>query len=128
MDNKNHLTGKEVTQFKAGHKGGPGRPPKLKTQVKDWIKEHPYAVAALMQVLYEKGIDGDRECAMYVIDRIKGKPKATIGMDAEDKGLVSMALIMEFRKMVDNKQLEEGYVDGTVIEEGTSQDTDAEDA
>ena len=45
----------EHIELRGGKREGAGRPKKLQTQVKDWIKEHPYAVAALMEVLYEKG-------------------------------------------------------------------------
>lgn len=96
--------------FQPGNKLGKGRPPKLKTQVKDFIKEHPYAVETLMTTLYEKGISGDREAAMYIIDRIKGKPKATIGIDEEDRDLLKAATVVEFFKLMDShtKLLEEG--------------------
>ena len=98
----------EIVELRGGKREGAGRPKKLKTQVKDWIAAHPLAVAELMQVLFEKGIEGDRECAMYVIDRIKGKPKATLGIDEEDRELLTAATVLEFRKMVDRKQLTEG--------------------
>ena len=106
MVEENHLLDKNDTKFKPGWKGGPGRPPKLKTQVKDFIKEHPYAVETLMTTLYEKGIEGDRESAMYIIDRIKGKPKATIGIAGEDKKLLTLATILEFRKLIDSERLQ----------------------
>ena len=115
------------TRFKLGNPGGPGAPKKLKTQVKDRIKEHPYAVAALMQVLYDKGIDGDRECAMYVIDRIKGKPTSKIGLDEDTGKQVALAAYIELCKLQDKKQIG-GYIDGEVIEGGAVEVTDAEDA
>ena len=91
--------------------GKAGRTPSIKTQVKDFIKEHPYAVETLMTVLYEAGIKGDRESAIYVIDRIKGKPKVTMGMDEEDRGLLKTATVVEFLKLVrkETLQLREGY-------------------
>ncbi len=107
------------TRFKKGNKFGKGRPPKLKTQVKDFFKEHPYAVETLMLTLYEKGIEGDRESAMYIIDRIKGKPKVTVGMDEEDKKLVSIATILEFRRLMDQErsQIEEGEKDKLALQD-----------
>jgi len=107
-----------------GKREGAGRNRKLKTQVKDFIKEYPQAVEALMKMLYERGIKGDVEAAKYVIDRIKGKPKATIGIAGEDKELLTAATVLAFRRMMDNKQLEEG-TDG---QEGTIEVTDEEDA
>jgi len=62
-----------------------------------------------MTTLYEMGIEKDREAAMYIIDRIKGKPKAIqdIHIDAE---LVSAETVREFRRLVDAepKLLQEG--------------------
>ena len=110
------------TKFKKGNTFGKGRPPKLKTQVKDFIKEHPYAVETLMTVLYERGIKGDREAAIYIIDRIKGKPKATLGIAEEDKELLTVATVIEFRRMIDRKQIEEGYIEGQVVTEGADEE------
>jgi len=105
MTEDNHFVNKKDTKFKPGWKGGPGRPPKLKTQVKNFIKEHPYAVETLMTVLYEAGIKGDREAAIYVIDRIKGKPKAVTGLDEADRELVKAQTVVEFMKLRRAKQI-----------------------
>ena len=114
--------------FEKGRKKTGGRQKKLKTQVKDWIKEHPYAVAALMEVLYEKGIKGDRECAMYVIDRIKGKPTSKIGLDEDTGKQIALAAYIELCKLQDKKQIG-GYIDGEYTEtEGTGQVEEAETA
>ena len=96
--------------FEKGRQKTGGRGKSTKTQVKDFIKEHPYAVETLMQTLYEKGIKGDREAAMYIIDRIKGKPKATLGIAEEDKELLTAATVLEFYKLMDThrKALQEG--------------------
>jgi len=67
--------------FQKGNTLGKGRPKKLRRQVKDWIKEHPYAFSEMMDKLYDKGLDGDMESAIYVADRIKGKPKASTEID-----------------------------------------------
>ena len=110
----------ERIELRGGKREGAGRPTKLRTQVKDFIKEYPQAVEALMKMLYERGIKGDVEAAKYVIDRIKGKPKATLGIAGEDKELLTAATVLAFRGMM-NKQLEEGYIEGEVIEEGTDE-------
>lgn len=75
--------------FEKGHKLSKGRPKKVKTQVKDWIEAHPYAVAELMQVLYEEGIKGDREAATYIIDRVKGRPKQAIDTKVSGQILIT---------------------------------------
>ncbi len=89
------------TRFRTGRQKTGGRTKGVKTQVKDFIKEYPYAVETLMVTLYELGIKGDIEAAKYVIDRIKGKPKANIGIDPEDKNILSASLYLEFCKLQD---------------------------
>ena len=105
------------TRFKLGNPGGPGAPKKLKTQVKDFIKKYPLAVEELMVVIYEMGIEGDLEACKYFIDRIKGKPKAIMGIDEADKELLTVATVLAFRKMVDTNLLEEGSIE--IVEDGT---------
>ena len=85
-----------------------GRPKKKSTIIKDFVKEHPYAVETLMNVLYGMGIKGDRESATYVIDRIKGKPKVTLGMDEEDREVLKAATVMKIFELVRQKLLTEG--------------------
>jgi len=114
MTEDNHFVNKKDTKFQPGWKGGPGRPPKLKTQVKNFIKEHPYAVETLMTVLYEAGIKGDRESAIYVIDRIKGKPKAITGYDEDDRELLKAQTVVEFMKL--RKQITGGVIEGELRE------------
>ena len=89
---------------RGGIREGAGRPKKLHTQVKDFVKEYPQAVEELMVTLYELGIKGDIEAAKYVIDRIKGKPKATLGIAEEDRDMVTAALYVEFCKYQDRLQ------------------------
>ena len=96
----------EFIERRGGKREGAGRPPKLKTQVKDFIKEYPQAVEELMVTLYELGIKGDIEAAKYVIDRIKGKPKATLGIAEEDRDLLKAATVVEFFKLMDRHALE----------------------
>ncbi|KKN09085.1 hypothetical protein LCGC14_1049960 [marine sediment metagenome] len=114
--------------FQPGNKiGAKGRPKKIKSQVKDWIQEHPYAVAELMQALYEAGIEGDTESAKYVIDRIKGKPTAhtDITSDGEALGVGVVTRINELMA-VRRRELGIGYKmlsggeDATIKEEDAS--------
>ena len=96
--------------FQKGHPPMGGRPKKKSTIIKDFVREHPYAVETLMNVLYEMGIKGDRESATYVIDRIKGKPKVTLGMDEEDREVLKAATVMKIFELVADRQklLKEG--------------------
>ena len=96
----------EETDFKwGGKREGAGRNKTTKTQVKDFIKEYPQAVEALMTMLYERGIKGDVEAAKYVIDRIKGKPTAILGVARVDSELVNIESVLEFRKQIDEQKL-----------------------
>lgn len=120
----------ETIELRGGKREGAGRPSKLRTQVKDFIKEYPQAVEALMVMLYERGIKGDVEAAKYVIDRIKGKPKSTIGIDEGDgRALAALAFIELIR--LQDQELIEGDIDAIQItgtEDGSQQAKDAEDA
>lgn len=90
--------------FQKGHKLSTGRPKKIKTQVKDWIEAHPYAVAELMQVLYEEGIKGDREAATYIIDRVKGRPKQAIDQTIKGQILITPDMrALAARELIETK-------------------------
>ena len=117
-----------VKGFQRDNKHGRGQPKKLKTQVKDFVKKYPQAVEELMLVIYEMGIDGDLEACKYFIDRVKGKPKALIGIDEEDKDLLSAVTMIEFFKLQDQhrKRLMEGSIEREA--EGTSEVAEAETA
>jgi len=118
--------------FQKGNKLGiKGRTPSIKTQLKRFEERHPEAYDELMEVLFSSGMDGHSLDAQYVIDRLKGKPKATLGIAEEDKGLLTVQTVLAFRKMMDEdrKQLKEGYIEGEDREEeGTGEVADEEDA
>ena len=99
----------ERIELRGGKREGAGRPKKLKTQVKDFIKEHPYAVETLMKTLYDMGVDGDRDAAQYIIDRIKGKPKISLGFAEEDKELAEATVLLYYRLLDERKLLGEGH-------------------
>ena len=93
-------------QFKKGWIGGPGRPKKKITLIKDFVKANPYAVEVLMQTLYDLGIKGDRESAMYIIDRIKGKPKSSTDIKMEGIEKIGTGFVVELYKLMAQKRLE----------------------
>ena len=100
--------------FQKGHKLSTGRPKKVKAQVKDWIEAHPYAVAELMQVLYEEGIKGDREAATYIIDRVKGRPKQAIDTKVSGQILITPDMrALASRELLETKQEETKLLDAT---------------
>ncbi len=89
--------------FEKGHIGIGGRPKKIQTLVKDFIKEYPQAVEQLMLTLYEQGINGDTEAAKYVIDRIKGKPRSNIGIEDETKDLLAATVYLKLCELQDKQ-------------------------
>ncbi len=103
------------TRFQKGREKTGGRIASIKTQLKRFEEAHPEAYDALMEMLYEKGLEGSSIDAQYVIDRLKGKPKATLGIAEEDRELLTAATVIEFRKMVDKGShlLGEGSQDAT---------------
>jgi len=118
---------------RGGKRAGAGRKPSLKTQVKRFEQEHPEAYDKLMEALYLRGLGtlerecphcrkkfidpyvGESEDAKYVIDRIKGKPKVTLGMDEEDREALNAHTVMQIFKLVSERQKLTGI---KVLEEG----------
>ena len=116
-------------KFQKGNKFGKGRKPSIKTQLKRFEERHPEAYDTLMEVLYDSGLNGHSLDAQYVIDRIKGKPKATIGIDEEDRDLLKAGTVVQFFQMMDRqKQLKEGKgaIQITGSTEGSQQDSQSE--
>ena len=91
------VTFKKGNPSKLGQKNpNAGRKPSRKTLIKRWDKDNPLAVAQLMEVLYQAGLEeieikcphcnnrvivsklADKDCAMYVVDRLRGRPRQEI--------------------------------------------------
>lgn len=104
----------EHIELRGGKREGAGRPKKLKTQVKDWITAHPQAIATLKDKLYQMGISGDREAAMYMIDRFEGKPKAVVGLPEEEGKALAVLAFVELAKLQDAHR--KSLTDGNIIE------------
>lgn len=45
----------------------------------------------LLQVLIDKAVGGDRDSAIYLLDRVLGRPAASISMDAKVKAITFSA-------------------------------------
>lgn len=94
--------------MRGGKREGAGRKPSIKTQLKRFEEKHPGAYDQLMEVLFSSGLDGHSLDAQYVIDRIKGKPKAITGMDAEDREALNAATLVKLFQMMDeHRKLEQ---------------------
>lgn len=87
-----------------GVKGKSGRKPKRITEIKRWVEANQSRIFELLDVLTERGLKGDREAAVYVIDRVLGKPKVEI--DQRVKGAVINLTADDF-ELIDRVQIEE---------------------
>lgn len=120
--------------------GKKGRPLGIKKQVRNWLAENPNRFAEVMDLIEQHGkgrrviicpkckteildpISGKLEALTYEADRIKGKPKATVGIDEEDRDLLKAATVVEFYKLMDSHDRKE-LVEGRQ-EEGISEQVD----
>ena len=73
--------------LKAGK--GTGRKPGVKTQAIEFEKTYPNAVYDLLTTLYNKGLDGDKDSAIYVIDRLRGRPSSSTDLRIKGQFTVS---------------------------------------
>ena len=55
----------------------------------EFEKTYPGAVNELLLTLYNKGLSGDRESAIYVIDRLRGRPSSST--DLRIKGQITVS-------------------------------------
>ena len=92
--------------FQKGHPPMGGRPKKKITIIKDFVKAHPYAVEELMNTLYEAGVKGDRESAMYIIDRLRGKPRSATDINISGLETLGTATVREIFKIARGEVLE----------------------
>lgn len=117
---------KEIAFKWGGKREGAGRKAGIKTQARRWEEENPNAYAELMDILMSvsRGTETrkcphckgeivipkpvDIEGIKYIIDRIKGRPKATIGIAEDDKELLKASTYIEFCKLMKPNLLEEG--------------------
>lgn len=82
-------------------KGQRGRPFEPGTLIKKMLDEAVVNdLPDIIKALIDKAKSGDKDCMIYVCDRIMGKPKQAVDMKAEfsiPEGLITQA-IMEARK------------------------------
>ena len=65
-----------------GKKGCSGRRPRVITSLREEAGKNPARALELLEKLYTWGLAGDKDCAIYYCDRMLGKPKQQIDMDA----------------------------------------------
>ena len=94
----------------AGRKGRSGRKKSITALVNEALERVDECIPELFNKLIEKGLQGDRECLIYLIDRRLGKPKVISGYDEEDRDLLKAQTVVEFFRLVrrESLQLKEG--------------------
>jgi len=98
----------------SGVKGRSGRRKKLTTQYDEWIKDNPVKVATLLDILYQKGLNGDKDAAIYVIDRILGRPKQAVDIKARGQILITADMrAMAAREMLEIREEETKLLTGS---------------
>lgn len=78
-----------------------GRKPGVSLQVKRALKELNKDIPALFKALVDRAKEGDREAAIYLIDRVIGKPKQQTDIDITSGGYgvnVLVDLLTELNK------------------------------
>ena len=65
----------------AGRKGRSGRKRSISALVNKALEQVDQRIPELFNKLIEKGVQGDRECLIYLIDRRLGKPKQSTDVD-----------------------------------------------
>ena len=63
---------------KGGKRKGSGPKPSNTTIIRNFLQEHPDCEAEMLEVLYNKAIEGHVDSADKVLDRIKGKARQQI--------------------------------------------------
>ena len=67
-----------------GTKGHSGRKKSFSKQIENALEQVDANIEAIFQTLITKAIEGDKDCAIYLIDRRLGRPHSSL--DARIKG------------------------------------------
>jgi hypothetical protein len=71
-----------------------GRKKGLVKQISDEIEKNPHRIGEALETLYQLGIKGDKDCLMYYLDRVWGKPKGI----TELKGMLVSGTPEDYKK------------------------------
>ena len=82
----------------SGIKGKSGRKKVISTIVSEAIDAVRQDLPLLFVKLKERALDGDREAAIYLIDRVLGKPK--VQAEIESKGDINVSLLVALLELV----------------------------
>ena len=62
----------------AGKKGRSGRKKSISTLMAEAIDGVDQRLPEIFQILIEKALAGDKECAIYLVDRVMGRPRLSV--------------------------------------------------
>jgi len=62
----------------AGKKGRSGRKKAISTLMAEAIDRVDQRLPEIFQILIEKALAGDKECAIYLVDRVLGRPRLSV--------------------------------------------------
>jgi len=94
----------------AGKVGRSERKKVASTLVNEALERVDQHIPELFDKLIEKGLQGDRECLIYLIDRRLGKPKQSSDIDLTGGQQLGANLMVEIFKAIaeERKRLESG--------------------
>lgn len=87
----------------SGIKGRSGRRPKPSTEWRAWETNNPGKLSQLIDKLCDMGISGDREAAIYVINRFGGTPSQSIDHRIKQTTLILTASDYEQLQFFNNE-------------------------
>lgn len=90
----------------AGKKGRSGRRKVASTLINEALERVDQRIPELFNKLVEKGLQGDRECLIYLIDRRLGKPKVQTEVDLTGGELLGAGAVVKLFQLMANRQKE----------------------
>jgi hypothetical protein len=100
----------------SGVKGRSGGKPKPKTLMDRALRAANEAIPELMASLVRRGIEGDKECAIYVIDRVMGRP--AISVDQRVRGVIGITADERRIALMEGSQVEQALLGVPGVIEG----------
>ena len=90
----------------AGKVGRSGRKKVASTLINEALEQVDQHIPELFNKLIEKGLQGDKECLIYLIDRRMGKPKAQTDIDLTGGEELSAGLVTQLFTILAKKRKE----------------------
>ena len=100
----------------AGRKGRSGRKKAISALVNEALERVDERIPELFNKLIEKGLQGDRECLIYLIDRRLGKPKASMELEGGEE--LGAGLVVKLFQILAEKKRELESGEPALLKEG----------